>query len=288
MVNHCQLGTCKPNHSVKFDSKGNLRRLLTRLFFKVSLHVQISSMWWKLRSAILIHTKYYATQLQFEKSDMLASISATMLYMRRRKLGKSQNSPICSYWSLNTLRPKQNGRHFADDTFNRIFVNENVRILIKFSLKFVPKGPINNIPALVQIMAWRRPGDKPLSEPVMVSLLTHICVTRSQWVNTLKPNKAICSRHFQIHFLYEQFCILLQVSEQNYARGQIGYKPTLVQILAWPQVSDKPLCEPEATEYTDACMSQSAWVGWLNNSIHIRYLERKSWNVTKLSITDTD
>ena len=42
---------------------------------------------------------------------------------------------------------------------------------------------INNIPALVQIMAWRRPGDKPLSEPMMVNLLTHICVTRPQWIN---------------------------------------------------------------------------------------------------------
>ena len=83
---------------------------------------------------------------------------------------------------INTLRPRQNGRHFADDTFNRIFVNVNVRMSIKFSLKFVPKDPINNIPSLVQIMAWRRPGDKPLSEPVMVSLLTHICVTRPQWV----------------------------------------------------------------------------------------------------------
>ena len=55
--------------------------------------------------------------------------------------------------------------------------------MYEFRLKFVPKGPINNIPALVQIMAWRRPGDKPLSEPMMVSLLTHICVTRLQWVN---------------------------------------------------------------------------------------------------------
>ena len=82
----------------------------------------------------------------------------------------------------NTLRLRQNGRHFADDTFNRIYVNENFRISTKFSLKFVPKGPINNIPALIQIMAWRRPGDKPLSEPVMVSLLTHICITRPQWV----------------------------------------------------------------------------------------------------------
>ena len=54
----------------------------------------------------------------------------------------------------------------------------------RFSLKFVPKGRMNNIPTLVQIMAWRRPGDKPLSEPVLVCLLTHICVTRPQWVNS--------------------------------------------------------------------------------------------------------
>ena len=69
-----------------------------------------------------------------------------------------------------TLRPRQNGRHFADDIFKCIFLNENVSISIKISLMFVPKGPINNIPALVQIMAWRRPGDKPLSEPMMVNL----------------------------------------------------------------------------------------------------------------------
>ena len=55
----------------------------------------------------------------------------------------------------------------ADDIFNCIFLNEKVRILIKISLKFVPKGLINNIQALVQIMAWRRIGDKPLSEPML-------------------------------------------------------------------------------------------------------------------------
>ena len=81
---------------------------------------------------------------------------------------------------LNSLRPRQNGRHFADAIFNLIFMNENVRIPIKFPLKFVPKGPINNIPALVQIMAWRCPGDKALSEPMVVSLPTHICVARPQ------------------------------------------------------------------------------------------------------------
>ena len=86
---------------------------------------------------------------------------------------------------FNTLRPKQNGRHFADAIFKCIFFNENEWILLKISLKFVPKGQINNIPALVQIMAWRRPGDKPLSEPMMVSLPTHICITWPQWVKHL-------------------------------------------------------------------------------------------------------
>ena len=71
--------------------------------------------------------------------------------------------------SVNTLWPRQNGRHFADDIFKWIFLNENGWISIEISLKCVPKGPINNIPTLVQLMAWRRPGDKPLSEPMMVS-----------------------------------------------------------------------------------------------------------------------
>ena len=88
-------------------------------------------------------------------------------------------------WKLNSLRPRRNRHHFADDIFKRIFFNENVWISIKISLKFVPKGPINNIPALVQIMAWRRSGDKPLSEPMMVSLTTHIYVTRPQWVKII-------------------------------------------------------------------------------------------------------
>ena len=84
--------------------------------------------------------------------------------------------------SINSLRPRPNRRHFADDIFKYIFENENELISPRISLKSVPEIRINNIPALVQIMAWRRPGDKPLSEPIMVSLPTHICVTRPQWV----------------------------------------------------------------------------------------------------------
>ena len=84
---------------------------------------------------------------------------------------------------INTLRLSQNGRHFPDDILKCICLNENVWISLNISLKLVPYVRINNVSALVKIMAWRRPGDKPLSEPMMVRSLTHICVTRPQWVN---------------------------------------------------------------------------------------------------------
>ena len=53
------------------------------------------------------------------------------------------------YIPLSTMRPRKNGRHFADDIFKCIFLNENVWIPIEISLMFVPKGPIDNIPSLV-------------------------------------------------------------------------------------------------------------------------------------------
>ena len=80
---------------------------------------------------------------------------------------------IKSHWG----RTPFSRRHFEMD-----FPEWNVWFSIKISLKFVPRGLFNNNPALGQIMSWRRPGDKPLYEPIMISLLTHICVTRPQWV----------------------------------------------------------------------------------------------------------
>ena len=61
-----------------------------------------------------------------------------------------------------------------------IFLNANLWISTKISLKFVTTGPNNNIPALVQLMAWHRPGDKPLTEPMIVRLLMHICWLHGQ------------------------------------------------------------------------------------------------------------
>ena len=115
-------------------------------------------------------------------------------------------APNCYVWhhvSLSdgddfiTLRPRHYGLRFADDTLKCILLNENVRIPIETLLKFVPKGPINNIPTLVQVMAWHRSGDKPLSEPMMVSLLTHICITRPQWV---KKTYFIKRNHQTVHW----------------------------------------------------------------------------------------
>ena len=123
----------------------------------------------------------------------LIGISLSVIKLCYRYYGNSRNSeddvlilrrPQKCCWKfvlINTLGPKQNDRQFPHDTFKRIFLNKNVRISIK--MKFVPKVPIDNIPALDQIMAWRSPGNKPLSEPMMISSLTYICVTRPQWVN---------------------------------------------------------------------------------------------------------
>ena len=44
---------------------------------------------------------------------------------------------------------------------------EKFRISIRISVKFVPKGPIDNKAAVVQVMAWRRTGDKPLHEAML-------------------------------------------------------------------------------------------------------------------------
>ena len=66
-----------------------------------------------------------------------------------------------AFFLVNTLRVGQNGRHFKSI----------VCISIKISLNFVPRGSIYNIPACVQIMAWHLPGDRPLSEPMMVSFM---------------------------------------------------------------------------------------------------------------------
>ena len=78
---------------------------------------------------------------------------------------------------------EQNGRHFGRRQFQmKIF--ENYRIPIRISLKFVTRSPIDNNLALVQVMAGRRRGDKPLPEPVLAANLSVYYVYGYQYSHT--------------------------------------------------------------------------------------------------------
>ena len=156
--------------------------------------------------------------------------------------------------SLNTLRSRQNSRRFADDTFKHIFLKENVRISIKISLKFVPKSPIDNIPALFQIMAWRRPGDKPLSEPMMISLLTHICVTRPQWVNSLAPGRFAWNIRLVIFkhiVLINDGGVSCEIALRWMPQDLTDVKSMLVQV-------NGPWCQAPS-HYLSQCWRSSVW-----------------------------
>ena len=152
-----------------------------------------------------------------------------------------------------------------------------VRISINISLKFVPKGPINNIPALVQIMAGRHLGDKPLSESMLVSLLTHIyaspglnesklivvcrlCViyvregndsnvqamiTRLIWT-TWTSLSAVRERLLNLitHLLNENVRISIKISLKFVPLGSDNNITALVEIMAWCRPGDKLLLEP--------------------------------------------
>ena len=120
---------------------------------------------------------HFRLHLRVSTAIWLNKVSSIIIFLVRRNY-------VSHCWLIvYTLGPRQNGRHITDDIFKCILLNKNVWVSIKISLKFVPKGPINNIPSLVQIMAWRRPGDELLSEPMMLNLPTYIWVTRPQWVN---------------------------------------------------------------------------------------------------------
>ena len=67
----------------------------------------------------------------------------TRRYVKQNRIGLK-----LSYRITLLLRPRQNGRHFTHDILKCIFLNKNAWISIEISLKFVPMGPLNNIPPL--------------------------------------------------------------------------------------------------------------------------------------------
>ena len=100
---------------------------------------------------------------------------------------------ILKWIESTTHAPGQNRHHFAD-IFKCIFMNENFCTLIWISLKFVSKGPIES--TLIQIMAWRRTGDKPLPEPIL-----------TQFNDAYMPHWGEMAKH---HYIYMYCHISLQ------------------------------------------------------------------------------
>ena len=105
--------------------------------------------------------------LPFSHSGCNITQLAAIAYINN-KPDKMISTLIGDAYPFNSSPPRPNGRHFTGGIFKCIFLNglKKALILIKISLKSIANGPISNIPASVHIMAWHRPGDKPLSEPM--------------------------------------------------------------------------------------------------------------------------
>ena len=95
---------------------------------------------------------------------------------------------------FNTIWPRQNGRHFADNVFKCIFLTENIWFSNNVWLKYVHRGSIENVPSLVQIMACRLAGASLYLNQRWSSLLTHTCVSRPRWVKGGKIINIACFR----------------------------------------------------------------------------------------------
>ena len=109
-------------------------------------------------------------------SEILSEINKFSLKKMHLKMSSGKWRPFCPGLNVlnrfvNSSPPGQNGRHFGRWHFQLSFFNENDKIPIPISLKYVSRSPIDNKSALVQVMAWRRTGDKPLPKPLMTQFI---------------------------------------------------------------------------------------------------------------------
>ena len=91
---------------------------------------------------------------------------------RKKKEEKWHTVPL-THW----VREK-NGPHFANEIFKLNFLYEGCGTLTQISMKFVPMGPVDNILALVQKMAWRRIGAPIYIRTNYGLVYGHFCVTK--------------------------------------------------------------------------------------------------------------
>ena len=116
------------------------------------------------RSSAVVVTEHIDGLVQ-ERRNSSALAMELRLSCTNPSLSTNTSSLVINTWEF-----EQNGQHFADVNFKCVFLNDNQYIFIQISLKFDPKGPGDNKPALSRVMAWYSTGDKPLSESMMITL----------------------------------------------------------------------------------------------------------------------
>ena len=113
----------------------------------------------------------------YEVLRMVAFLGIVRFLVHFDGINLEMNATNClTHWGRDKMAAT-----LADDIFSCNFVNENISISIKIWLKVIPKDPINNVPAVVQIMAWRLPATSHYLNQLWSTILTHTCDTR--WVN---------------------------------------------------------------------------------------------------------
>ena len=150
----------------------------------------------------------------------------------------------------------------ADNIFKCIYLNENENILIQISLQLVPRSPIDNKPALVQVVAWPWTGNKPLPEPMMTQFTVHICGNRGDELNPaltpfpeLKSTLCILQKKWRCYKevwkeiqLYTIICSLLvfpyrqcpgpwfniKMTSYQYRKSDCGDKTVVISIMRFP------------------------------------------------------
>ena len=99
-------------------------------------------------------------------SERRRSLAAKkMLHVKGTRRAVLQVPPVCR--GREALRPRQDGCYFADDILQCMSPIKKFEFCLKFHWTLFQRLPSDNNSALVQIMAWRRAGDKPLSGPMM-------------------------------------------------------------------------------------------------------------------------
>ena len=137
--------------SIKKDKKTKLVITYGHIFWTILALVMARS---------LIAPSYYLNQYLICYQWVYVPFTLEQFH---RKCSKYQSGAIL----LTHLPLDKMASVLTDDIFKCIFLNENNKIQIPISLKFIPRSPMANKTALVQVTAWHRIGDKPLPELMM-------------------------------------------------------------------------------------------------------------------------